>query len=502
VENVAETGATFTLENELETSREEGKVAEFVIGKNQFNGRDPAQTLGDIHLNAAFPFLSAITMVAPSPDWFTGIPKFSPISDEGFWYKSFTIATGPYDAGTEKGDTYSIGNSAEEEHLPISRFTVETVPDSGILLDPSGTTVLPMVEWSCVLQPSTTINDNTKALKPEAEVVPTKMVPSTSMTDLNDAAYSCVLTNTWSAATHPIGYADVSSSAHWSPPILVAHKADYDLWAPGSLASPGVENVAETGATFTLENELETSREEGKVAEFVIGKNQFNGRDPAQTLGDIHLNAAFPFLSAITMVAPSPDWFTGIPKFSPISDEGFWYKSFTIATGPYDAGTEKGDTYSIGNSAEEEHLPISRFTVETVPDSGILLDPSGTTVLPMVEWSCVLQPSTTAKPGRDTPDPNYEKQIETSEKCSGYFDTCTEDAQCCSAVCYRGRCGGRSRVDGRGEGVRLSNQDAVLGGAAGRFQRSGNNRRLGVAAPTLVWDQQQKEGRRLRGFNH
>ena len=62
-------------------------------------------------------------------------------------------------------------------------------------------------------------------------------------------AYTCVLTNLWSGATHPIDYSNISGVAHWSPPVLAAHSNNYELWAPGRLASPGVEAVAEVSST-------------------------------------------------------------------------------------------------------------------------------------------------------------------------------------------------------------------------------------------------------------
>ena len=69
-----------------------------------------------------------------------------------------------------------------------------------------------------------------------------------------NATYSCVLTNTWSGARHPIDYFSVSRRAHWTPPVLLAHSRSIDLWHPGDFASPGVELVAELGSTPTLED--------------------------------------------------------------------------------------------------------------------------------------------------------------------------------------------------------------------------------------------------------
>lgn len=66
----------------------------------------------------------------------------------------------------------------------------------------------------------------------------TSSVPSSEKVEL-----SCVFANEWSAVNHPIDYP--SSNAHWSPMLLAAHSKDYQMWAEGVLASPGVVSVAE-----------------------------------------------------------------------------------------------------------------------------------------------------------------------------------------------------------------------------------------------------------------
>ena len=206
----------------------------------------------------------------------------------------------------------------------------------------------------------------------------------------HSATYSCVLTNTWSGARHPIDYASVSSRAHWTPPVLLAHSRFYDLWSPGEFASPGIERVAELGSTFPLRDEVEIKQTQGLAGELVVGWDQFNRNDPPQTLDPITLSPHYPYLSSISMVAPSPDWFSGFSSFSPRGPGGFWYETFSLATYPFDAGTEQGTTYTISNNAEPVHGPIFQLTKDTVPDSGILLDPTGTTVLPMITWTCTL----------------------------------------------------------------------------------------------------------------
>lgn len=207
--------------------------------------------------------------------------------------------------------------------------------------------------------------------------------------------YSCMLTNNWTMKNHPVDYPE--GSAHWSPPVLVTHNNNYEVWAPNKLATPGVQSVAETGSTSTLQNEVSDAQSLNKAGDVIVGTLQFLTSDgPTQAFEPILMTANFPYLSTISMAAPSPDWFTGFYNFLPAgaSDGGcFWFQSFEIATYPWDAGTEKGGLYSINNDPEDPHEPIFQLTNNTVPDTGVFLDENGTDVLPVAIWKCSIDDS-------------------------------------------------------------------------------------------------------------
>jgi hypothetical protein len=65
------------------------------------------------------------------------------------------------------------------------------------------------------------------------------------------AMYSCVFTNQWTAANHPILYP--TGMAHWSPPVVATHDMTYEMWSDGSMASMGVELVAEVCTNRSIE---------------------------------------------------------------------------------------------------------------------------------------------------------------------------------------------------------------------------------------------------------
>eukprot|EP01024_Parvocaulis_polyphysoides_P017504 TRINITY_DN1772_c0_g2_i1.p1 TRINITY_DN1772_c0_g2~~TRINITY_DN1772_c0_g2_i1.p1 ORF type:complete len:186 (-),score=35.59 TRINITY_DN1772_c0_g2_i1:61-618(-) len=69
------------------------------------------------------------------------------------------------------------------------------------------------------------------------------------------AVYSVVADFTWSAASHPTDYP--AGSAHWSPFSGTTHSAAYRMWGIDLKATPGVQQVAETGANALLKGEIE-----------------------------------------------------------------------------------------------------------------------------------------------------------------------------------------------------------------------------------------------------
>lgn len=204
----------------------------------------------------------------------------------------------------------------------------------------------------------------------------------------NSVTYSCAFKNNWSATNHPVQY---PGNAHWSPPVIVAHNDGYSMWAPGDLASPGAETVAETGSPADIVSEIQAAQGENYVGDFVQGVVSFNSEMQMQTFTDITLTPWFNSMSSITMIAPSPDWFSGFYNVMPIDESSMvWLESFEIATYPWDAGTETGEGFSPDNPAEDPHVPIRQFTTENVPDSGILLNADRTEILPMAMWTCTL----------------------------------------------------------------------------------------------------------------
>jgi hypothetical protein len=202
---------------------------------------------------------------------------------------------------------------------------------------------------------------------------------------------------------------------------------------------------------------LESELEIGAVMSVTVGEIQFNKDTQSQTLMDIAVSAEHPMISAITMISPSPDWFSGFYNFDARNAGTLtWLKSFTITTYPWDAGTEQGSGYSPDNMAQSPKAAIKQLTAETVPSTGVFLNTTSMmtgpkTVKPVATWMCT---------------------IESDPVCKVQGNACVSGIQCCSSRCVNGVCLAARPTDGRSS---LGSR-AGLGGSAGRPINVGSGR--------------------------
>lgn len=173
------------------------------------------------------------------------------------------------------------------------------------------------------------------------------------------ARYDIVFEGLWSQATHPHpnGAGAFPGNPHWSPLIGALHKSELVLWQAGAPASAGVEEVAEIGGTVVIRQEINAAIDGGKANAIVSGSGLVS---PATvTLTDVLVTGDFPFLTLISMIAPSPDWFAGVSGLALQDGQGQWREQIIVDLYPYDAGTEEGTEYSTSNPDTAPQQPIS-----------------------------------------------------------------------------------------------------------------------------------------------
>ena len=79
------------------------------------------------------------------------------------------------------------------------------------------------------------------------------------------------------------------------------------MWRVGENASPGVQLVAELGVHSTLQDEVESCVSDGDCTGFVsYGCTPFSGT--CTHAGGLDMNMEKPYVSLVSMIAPSPDW--------------------------------------------------------------------------------------------------------------------------------------------------------------------------------------------------
>jgi hypothetical protein len=157
----------------------------------------------------------------------------------------------------------------------------------------------------------------------------------------------------WSAENFPDNY---PSNDHFSPIVGWTHKTSTDYFQPGTLASDGIELMAETGATQTLLNELDANIYNNEGLYTVLGSGLGSGVGTISV--DVLVDADYPAVTLVTMLAPSPDWYVGIINVNLLEDNRF-VDSKVIDGILYDAGTDSGVDYTSPNSNTNPQESIS-----------------------------------------------------------------------------------------------------------------------------------------------
>ena len=192
-------------------------------GNMAINGTESVMNI-EVEVTKDFPYVSLITMLAPSPDWFTGIMKVSLCNaSSGMWMDSWTIDDiQPWDAGTDNGTTFRATDNPTMPPGYISMITTTAPPTDFMNL--SASAIPSLGKMMFVRQNKPTMNQCSGMYY-----------------------YTVKFEAKWSQATHPNGW---PSGAHFSPLVIATHSYRYKMWSDMTRASPGVEKVAEDGASI------------------------------------------------------------------------------------------------------------------------------------------------------------------------------------------------------------------------------------------------------------
>ena len=204
--------------------------------------------------------------------------------------------------------------------------------------------------------------------EPEPEPEPEPPTPPA------EARYRVTFTSTWSAQTHPM---NVPPNPHFSRLVGATH-GNIRLWELGQPASDGMERMAETGARNPLLSEIDPLIRDGSA------HSRLQGGGISTSPGTVSLEftavSSHPFVTLVSMVAPSPDWFVGVSALA-LLDDGAWKARVTVPLIVYDAGTDDGARFTSGDADSDPAQPITPLTSD--PDDTNFIDgrpPVGTFV--------------------------------------------------------------------------------------------------------------------------
>jgi len=173
------------------------------------------------------------------------------------------------------------------------------------------------------------------------------------------AEYTVIVKSTWTKENHPFEYPSSNpvSGPHFSGTIGAAHNASYAIFAEGSSPTPGLERLSEQGKHDPLDAEINAATAAGTAGPlFQTGPL----REFADSLvGSVQVDSAHPMVSLVMMVAPSPDWFTGVSNVN-LMEGGGWVATKTIDLLAYDSGGDDGTTYKASDKDANPKKPTSR----------------------------------------------------------------------------------------------------------------------------------------------
>jgi len=186
----------------------------------------------------------------------------------------------------------------------------------------------------------------------------------------SEAVYSVEFTGKWKAPEF-----GVPSGVHFTTILGMIHNSQTYQWKEGELASWGVERIAESGNTGPMVIEIDSIVALGKAISYVV----INAPTPTgSNKTNIYCNSNYPYISFETMLAPTPDWFTGINSFN-LFHNNKWITDTTVNLYSYDAGTETGDAFGYNNPETNPKENVHKLT----PTKATVLTNGNSTLAPI-----------------------------------------------------------------------------------------------------------------------
>ena len=109
------------------------------FGDVEASFRSPGTVTLAFDVDEGLPFLTLVSMIAPSPDWFVGVDGIA-LRQGGCWTPRIETDLVGYDAGTDSGTTFTARDADVTPHQPIGSIddlpaSVREVPFATLVLE-------------------------------------------------------------------------------------------------------------------------------------------------------------------------------------------------------------------------------------------------------------------------------------------------------------------------------------------------------------------------------
>ncbi len=172
----------------------------------------------------------------------------------------------------------------------------------------------------------------------------------------DSAQYRVTFTRLWTEKMHPYEYpeAGLLTGPHFSGLIGATHNSSYQIYKEGASPTPGLERLSEEGKHSPLDDEIKAAIAAGKAG-MLFETGPIRDASKTETV-NVTVTKTFPMVSAVAMIAPSPDWFAGVADVN-LMDGGKWVTKKTVDLFAYDSGGDDGTTYKAPDKDNNPKKP-------------------------------------------------------------------------------------------------------------------------------------------------
>ena len=308
IKEVAETGNNSKLLQELSSESAMPFVKSVASTDGPFDGDAEASVV--VMVDCKMSVITAVSMLAPSPDWIIAAANINMWNGEYFKEK-MEGQLHIYDAGTDSGATFlaedmptmpreNIAPLGEPFTMPVANYTIERV-----------------------------------------------------YTGCRKVKYDLTLKNLWTTERFP----GAPEKRMLSPLTAFSHSKRFSAFMLSGYASAGVQKIAEEGDNSVFLEELA-----GDGAKVFI--KDVSTTDGPALMGknftvELELDCMHSYVSFISMLAPSPDWIVAKTSVNAM-ENGRFKRMMEGELLAYDAGTDSGETATAENMPTDpkEHIAM------------------------------------------------------------------------------------------------------------------------------------------------